>query len=65
MDANKTHWEKARREQHRNATSYLEQILVAAPQEITAVRPLNSNLKNHQSKMNKTWEALTEKQRRT
>ena len=25
-DADKTHWEKARWEQHKNATSYIEQI---------------------------------------
>ena len=31
MDANKMHWEKAKWKQHKNATSYFEQILEATP----------------------------------
>ena len=41
MDADKTHREKARRELHRNNTSYIEQILEVTPHETIAVRPLN------------------------
>ena len=39
MDADKAYWEKSRRELHKNATSYIEQILEAASHEIAAVRP--------------------------
>ena len=42
MDAYKTHWEKARRELHKNAASYNEQILEATLHEITDVRPFTS-----------------------
>ena len=44
MDAENTYREKARRELHKNATSYIEQILEAAPHETTTVRPLTSHL---------------------
>ena len=44
MDADKTHREKARRELHKNATSYIEQILEATPHETTPVRLLTSHL---------------------
>ena len=37
-DAYKTYSEKAKRELHKNATSYIEQILQAAPYETTTVR---------------------------
>ena len=47
MDADKTYREKARRELHKNATSYTEQILEATPHEKTAARPFTSHLKNH------------------
>ena len=36
MNSNKTHWEKARREFHKNTTSYTEQMLEGKPHEITA-----------------------------
>ena len=42
MNADKTHWEKAWQELHKNATSYTKQILEAAPHETAAVRPLTS-----------------------
>ena len=45
MDANKTYWEKARWELHKNALSYLEQIQEATSHETSAVRPLTSHLK--------------------
>ena len=44
VDADKTHREKSRWELHKNATSYIEQILEAALHETTAVRPLTSHL---------------------
>ena len=44
MDADKTYKEKARREEHKNATSYIEQILETTPDETTAVRPPTSYL---------------------
>ena len=37
MDADKTHRQKARRELHENATSYVEQILKATPHKTTVV----------------------------
>ena len=42
MDADFMYREKARRELHKNATSYTEQILEAAYHETTAIRPPNS-----------------------
>ena len=44
MDADKTHREKARSEQRKNLTSYIEQILGAASHETAAVQPLTSHL---------------------
>ena len=44
MDAEKTHEEKVWWEVHKNATSYIEQLLEATPQKATAVRPLTSTL---------------------
>ena len=44
VDADKTYREKARRKLHKNAASYIEQILEATPNEATAVRPLTSHL---------------------
>ena len=38
MDANKVYREKARRELHKNATSYIEQILEASPHKTAALR---------------------------
>ena len=55
MDANKTNRKKARYELHKNAMSYLEQILKATPYETTAVQPLTSYLKNPPSKTNKKY----------
>ena len=43
-DTEKVYREKARQELHKNAMSYIEQILEASPHETTAVRPLTSNL---------------------
>ena len=53
---------KARWEQYKNATSYFEQILEAAPHKTIDVRPFTSNLKNYPSKMNKMCGTLLEKQ---
>ena len=39
MDADKTYWEKARQEVHKNAMSYIEQILEATSLETTVVWP--------------------------
>ena len=44
MDADKTYGEKARLQLHKNATSYVEQILEATPYETTAVRPVTTHL---------------------
>ena len=44
MDTDKDPREKARWDLHKNATSYREQILEAAPHETTAIRPLTSHL---------------------
>ena len=52
----KMHGEKVRMERHKNATCYFEQILEATPNKTIAVRPLNSHLTNHLSKMNETYE---------
>ena len=60
MDANKMHKEKARWNLHKNATSYIEQILEATAN-TTAVWPLTSRLKNHLYKTNKTCGTLLEK----
>ena len=49
MHLGKTKWEL-----HKNATSYLEQILKATPHETMAVRSLTSYLKTNPSKM--TWD---------
>ena len=43
----------------------IDQILEATPHETTTVRPLTYHVKNHQSKTNKTYETLVEKQERT
>ena len=37
MDVDQAHWEKARRELHKNATSHTEQILEATSQKAAAV----------------------------
>ena len=58
MNANKIHREKTRWEIHKNATSYLEQIL-----ETIAVQPLISHFKNHPSKTNNKCRTLLEKLR--
>ena len=44
MEADKTYREKARQELHKNATSYIEQILEATSQKTAAVRPLTTYL---------------------
>ena len=44
MDADKTHWEKARRELQKNVMSYFEQTLKTTAHETTAVLPLTSHL---------------------
>ena len=54
LDAHETHRERTRRESHKNATYYLEQILEATPYKTAAVRPPASHLTNYPSEMNKT-----------
>ena len=44
MDADKTYKEKAREELHKNATSYIQQILKETLYKTTAVWPLTSHL---------------------
>ena len=44
MDADLAYKEKVRRELHKNATSYIEQILEATSHKIAAVRPPASHL---------------------
>ena len=44
MDADKEYKEKAIRELHKNATSYIEQILEATSNKAAAVRPSTSHL---------------------
>ena len=46
-DADKTYREKDRRALHKNAISYIEELLKAISHETTAVRPLASYLKKH------------------
>ena len=46
-DTDKTQREKPWQELDKNATSYIEKILEAILEEIIAVRPLTSHLKNH------------------
>ena len=65
MDTDKMPREKARWELHKNATSYIEQILEETPHKTTAVQPLTSYHKNHPSKMNKTGGTLLEKHGQT
>ena len=59
IDTDKMHREKAKQELHKNATSYVEQILETTPHKTTAERPLTSHLSNHTSKIYRT---LLEKQ---
>ena len=61
MDADKTYREKARRELHKNATSYTEQTLEVTSHETPAVWPLLNN----PNKTKKICGTLLEKQGRT
>ena len=54
IDADKTYWEKARQELHKNATSYIELILEATPHETATVRSLTSNLQDCHDKTCRT-----------
>ena len=56
---------KGRRELHKNATSYTEQIQETTSHETTVVRSLTSHLKNHPNKTNKTCGTVLENQGRT
>ena len=49
MDANKTAGEEARRQLHKNATCYLEQVLVAIPHKTPTVRPSAPYHENYSS----------------
>ena len=44
MNADKMYWEKDWQKLHKNAMSYIEQILEATPHEKISVRPLTSHL---------------------
>ena len=57
--ANKTYKEKIRWLLHKNATSYLEKILKAKPNEISAALPLTSHHKNNPSETTQTYETLS------
>ena len=65
MDADKTLRGKAWWDLHKNATSYIDQILEVKPHETIAVRPLTFHLKNHSSQTNKTRGTPLKKQGRT
>ena len=65
MDSNKTAGEEARRQLHRNAASYREQVLAATPHKTQPVRPPASYHENYSSKTNQTCTTLLEKQGRT
>ena len=54
MGADQPYKEKAWRELHKNATSYIEQILEATSFKTENVRPPNSHLKNHPIQTNGT-----------
>ena len=47
MDSDEVYGEKARRQLHKNASSYIELILEATSHKTTAVRPLTTHLKTH------------------
>ena len=49
IDANKTYGEKALRQLHKNAASYIEQDLMATPNKTAAARPPSTYLKNYQN----------------
>ena len=53
VNSYETHREKARWVLHKNAGSYFEQILKAAPNKTTAIWPITSHLTNHPRKTNK------------
>ena len=59
---NKTHWEKAWWELHKNALYCVEQILEKTPHKTATVQPLASHLTNNSSKTSKTYWVLLEKQ---
>ena len=65
MDADKTYREKVSRELHKNATSYIEQILEVTSHKKAAVKPPSFHLKNHPNQTNKTCWTLLEKQGQT
>ena len=60
--ADKTYKEKAKREQQKNSTSNIEQILEETPHETTDIWPLTSHLKNHTNETNKLCRTVLEKQ---
>ena len=65
MDANKTSGEEARRQLHKNAASYLEQVMAATPNKSPTVRPPAYYHKNYSSETNQTCPTLLEKKGRT
>ena len=61
MDSIEMPREKARWELHKNAGSYFEQILEAAPYQTITVWPLTSYITSHPNKMSKTsWRSKNE-----
>ena len=65
IDADKTQREKARRELHKNTTTYIEQILETTSHETAVLRPPTSYLWNHLNKTNRACGTQLEKQRQT
>ena len=65
IDADKVFREKARQELHKNAMSYIKQILEATSHKTTAVQTPISCIKNHPNKTNKACGALLVKQGQT
>ena len=65
MNFDNMHREKTSQELHKNATSYIEQILEAILYETTSEQQLTSQVKNHSNKTKKTSGTLLEKQGRT
>ena len=49
LDTNQTYGEKARQQLHKNATSYIEQVVEATPHKTVAIRPSTTYHENHPS----------------
>ena len=49
LDANKTAWEEARRQLHKNAASNIKQVLAATSHKAPTIRPPASHHENYPS----------------